>query len=261
MEMGTTQENLRADSLMVGSVEKAFRVLEAFTPTKKSFNLTELAAETGMNKSAAQRFTHSLEHLGYLVKDPVTKRYQLSVRLLERSAAYISSNPLIGRATPYLLHLSKETDETVSLSVLDESDIIFISRFINRNMIHTDVVNGTRLPGYCTAPGIAILAHLPRERAIKLMAGTERKQFTSFTTTDLDTLVAKLDRTVQQGYAIAVSEIFLGDISIAAPVFDVDGSPIGAINIAVPEARYSAEKAAAKFAPLLTAAARNASLG
>ena len=255
-----TRAHREEDGLMVGSVEKAFRTLEAFTTSKKSFNLTELAVETGMNKSAVQRFTHSLERLGYLIKDPATKRYQLSVRVLELSAAYVSSNALVARVTPYLLHLSKQTDETVSLSILDGRDIIFVSRFINRNMLHTDVVNGTRLPAYCTAPGIAILATLPRENAMAILERTERIKYTPFTTCELPDLIAKLDLTAQQGFATAISQMFIGDVSIAASVLDEAGLPLGAINIAVPEARYKPEEAIALCAPIVTAAARNASL-
>jgi IclR family transcriptional regulator, pca regulon regulatory protein len=38
---------------------------------------------TGLGKSAAQRFVHSLRTLGYLRKDEATKQYSLSPRVLE----------------------------------------------------------------------------------------------------------------------------------------------------------------------------------
>jgi len=253
-------ERLKGDSLMVGSVEKAFRILEVFTHSNKSLSLTDLSSLTGMNKSAVQRFAHSLERVGYLDKDPSTKRYRLSVRVMELSAAFVTSNDLISRVTPYLLHVSKETDETVSLSMLYGKDIIFLSRFMNRNMLHTDVVNGTRMPAYCTAPGIAMLSALPRERAVAILNGSDLKRYTAHTTCDVSALLRKLDVTRERGFATAISEYFLGDISIAAALLDALGEPIGAISVGVPDARYTAEAAIAKFAPIVMTAARNTSL-
>ncbi|MEQ9811314.1 MAG: IclR family transcriptional regulator [Azospirillaceae bacterium] len=254
------EERVKGDSLMVGSVEKAFRILEVFTQSNMSLSLTELSALTGMNKSAVQRFAHSLERMGYLVKDPATKRYRLSVRVLELSAAFVTSNDLISRVTPYLLHVSKETDETVSLSMLYDKDIIFLSRFMNRNMLHTDVVNGTRMPAYCTAPGVAMLAALPRQRAVAILNGSDLRRYTAHTTCDVSALIGKLDETKERGFATAISEYFLGDISIAAALLDASGEPVGAISVGVPDARYSPEAAMAKFAPIVMTAARNASL-
>ena len=44
----------------------------------------------------------------------------------------------------------------VSLSVLDGTEIVYVARLLSRHMVSTNVIVGTRLPAYCTAPGIAI---------------------------------------------------------------------------------------------------------
>lgn len=59
------------------------------------------------------------------------------------------------------MHLSKTTEETVNLAVRDDTDIVFVSRFMSRHVLDNDVIIGTRLLAYCTAPGIAILSCLP----------------------------------------------------------------------------------------------------
>jgi len=144
-----------ADPLMVRSVEKAFRVLEAFDGAHRSLSLAQIGASVGLDKSAAQRFTHTLNRLGYLKKDPVTKRFELSLRSLEMARHFISANPVIRQAMPYLLHLSRETEEAVNLTLPDGPDIVFAARFMSRHTLHTDVAVGTRLDaarlaGYAT---------------------------------------------------------------------------------------------------------------
>ncbi len=50
--------------LFVASVDKAFRILQTFSSGQQYLSLTELTQMTGMNKSAVQRFTYTLEALG-----------------------------------------------------------------------------------------------------------------------------------------------------------------------------------------------------
>jgi len=245
----------REDPLLVQSVEKAFQVLIAFDGTVHSIGLTQLSAKAGLDKSTAQRFTHTLTRLGYLRKDPNTKRFELTVKTLDLGYRYTRANPLINRALPYLLHISKSTEETVNLTVLDDTDIIFVSRFMSRHVLNNDVVIGTRMPAYCTAPGIAILSRLPSNEARHILKRSNLKAFTPYTTYRMDDLVKKLEISAAQGYATAFDEFYHGDLSIAAAILDQNRWPIGAINIAVSRTRFSPEEAVERFSPLVVAAA------
>src|SRR3954470_8209118 len=72
-----------ASPLFVQSVEKAMKVLTAFDGSKRQLSLSEIAVLAELDNSAAQRFTYTLSMLGYLVKDATTRKYELSVRLLD----------------------------------------------------------------------------------------------------------------------------------------------------------------------------------
>jgi len=249
----------RTDPLTVRSVEKAFRVLAAFNGPTPTMGLTELTAAVGLNKSSTQRFTHTLTKLGYLQKDPKTKRFELTVKTLDFGYFYTRANPLIHRALPYLLHLSKATEETVNLTVQDDTDIIFVSRFMSRHVLNNDVIIGTRMPAYCTAPGIAILSQLPLAEARDILNRSDLKAFTPHTTYRMEDLLEKLETTAVRGYATAFEEFFLGDLSIAAPILDQNRMPMGAINIAVSRARFSSVEAEKRFSPLVVTAAASIS--
>ena len=241
---------------MVSSVEKAFRVLSAFDDAHPTLSLTQLAATVELDKSAVQRFTHTLMQLGLLAKDPVTKRFELTSRTLEFGYRFTKSNNLVRRASPYLLHLSQETEETVNLTVLDAANIVFISRFQSRHVLNTDVMIGTSLPAYCTAPGIAILAKLPDSEIEGILAASDLRPVTPHTTWRKDDIMKKIERTREVGYGVAWDEYFLGDLSVAAAIMGPHGRPAGAISIAVSSARYDPATAEAKFAGLAVATAR-----
>ncbi|MDW6021847.1 IclR family transcriptional regulator C-terminal domain-containing protein [Mesorhizobium sp. BAC0120] len=247
------------DPLMVRSVEKAFRVLEAFDGANRSLSLAQICVNVGLDKSAAQRFTHTLNKLGYLQKDPVTKRFELSLRSLEMARHFITANPLVNQAMPYLLHLSRETEETVNLTLPHGTDIVFAARFMSRHMLNTDVVIGTRLPAFCTAPGRAILSRLPADEAVTLLERSPLQAFTPQTVHTVDALVARLHAARDAGYATTWGEFFPGDLSVAAAILDQAARPVAAVNIGVSSARYTPEKAEELFAPLVVAAARSIS--
>lgn len=242
-------------SLMVSSVEKAFRVLSAFDDAHPTLSLTQLASVVDLDKSAIQRFTYTLMRLGLLAKDPITKRFELTSRTLEFGYRFSKSNPLVRRAAPYLLHLSQETEETVNLTVLDDTNIVFISRFQSRHVLNADVVIGTSLPAFCTAPGIAILSRLPESEVSDILDRSDLRPITPRTTWNKADLLAKVEQARATGYAVAWNEYYLGDLSVAAAINGPRDRPLGAISIAVSAARYRPEEAESKFAGLALATA------
>ncbi len=243
------------DALMVNSVEKAFRVLSAFGRQHQTLNLSQVASETGMDVSAAQRFTHTLTKLGYLRKDAQTKRFELTAKTLDLGYHFVRSSRLLDRAMPYLMHLSKETEETVNLTVREETEIIFVSRFLSRHVLNTDVIIGTRMPAYATAPGIAMLSRLPEDEAMAIIDASDRRAYTPSTTWQREALREKLRQSAAQGYATAFEEVYIGDASIAAVVVDHHGRPEAAVNIATSTSRYSHEEVVSRFSSLVIAAA------
>lgn len=249
------------NALMVKSVEKAVRILGAFNNGQPTMSLAEVAALTGLDKSGAQRFTHTLVQLGLLRKDPDTKRFELTARVLEFGANYTRSNALVRAAGPYLLNLSKATEEAVSMTVLDDVNIVYIQRFVSRNMLTNDVIIGIRLPAYCTAPGLALLSGMPRSEALAIIERSDRKPITPKTKWEMDDVAEQLELTAENGYALVVDQIYLNDISVAVPIYGVNGRPIAAVSIGVSKLRCSPEEAGGRFAPLLVTVAEALSHG
>ncbi|GGE02053.1 transcriptional regulator, IclR family [Gemmobacter megaterium] len=257
--LNETPKAKRNDPLMVQSVAKAFRVLTVFDKGHGSLTLSQIAQLTDMDVSTAQRFTHTLTQLGYLRKDPVTRQFELSIKTLDLAYHYIRGSRLVDRAMPVLLHLSKETEEAVSLTVLDGTEIVFVSRYLSRRMLNTDVISGSRLPAYCTAPGRAILSRLPDAAVREILAQSDLLAHTPATPTDIDEILARIAEARRNGYAAAFDEIYHGDASVAAPIIGASGEVVGAVSMAVPLARMERAQFLETFPHLVTAAARGIS--
>ena len=244
-----------ASSLYVQSVEKAMKVLTAFDGSKRQLSLSEISSLTGFDMSAAQRFAYTLAALGYLFKDPDSRKYELSPRLLDFTYHYLTSNDLVSRATPYLQQLGSETEEATNLTVLDDTDIVFVLRIVSRNVFNAHVITGSRLPAYCTAPGLAILATLQDGEIDDILSRTNLVAHTAATVYQPRKIKERIVQIRKQGYAHTEDEYFVSDISTAAAITNAHGRGIGAVNIAVARSRWHADRDEKRFADLVISTA------
>jgi len=256
-----TRASQERDPLFNQSVEKAFAILEAFGGERRALNLSEVAAAVGMTKSSAQRCTHTLERLGYLRRDPHVRRWVLTPQSLTMAHAYLSGHQLIEQATTHLIDLNQASGESVSLSEPYETDMVFIARFPSHKRFFIHMPVGRRLPMYCTASGRAYLSGLAAAEAQKLVRRSPLKQYTPQTLTEPAEILKQIEAAREAGYAWADQEYYRGDITIAAPVFGDDGTPIASVNISAPASRWSLADLRAKLSSVLMETARACSSG
>jgi IclR family transcriptional regulator, pca regulon regulatory protein len=258
-----TPTNGSESGLFVASVEKAFRVLDLFKASQAELGLSEVAARSGIGKSAAQRFLYTLQMLGYLNQNPASKTFRLSSKLFELSASYIPEDLLRGKAEPILESANRRCEETLNLTILDGSEVTYILRFPSKHVVSVNLAVGTRLPAFCTAPGRILLAFADPKVVNTALAKPLLVRRTEFTETDPAELREILRQVRRQGYSFCNQEAFIGDISIAAPVMNRGGEVVAAVNVAVPYPRWSVAKAQRQLVPVIKEIARevSASLG
>jgi DNA-binding IclR family transcriptional regulator len=246
----------RSSSLFNQSLEKGLSVLLAFSPQRETMNLADIAAGCRMSKSAAQRFAFTLEALGYLRKDPVTKRYSLTAATLALGYRYLMVDRAVERANPFLLDLNRACGETVNFSEPDGSDMVYVGRFPAHRTTPVQMPLGRRLPMYCTSSGRAYLSCLTVAERTALLGASERVAYTPSTITDMTKLLALCAEADRRGYAYSSSEYYPGDLNVAAPVFDAAGRPLGAVNISAPSTRWTMPRMHRELAPLVIETAR-----
>ena len=211
------------DRLFVGSVAKSFQILELLCASGRGLTLMELAERSGLGKSACQRAAHTLRVLGYLSQHPDSRAYSLSYRMLELTHTVLAEDRVRMASLPHLEALSHACGETVNLTRLAGTEVVFIARFPSRHSVSVDLHIGSRLPAYCTAPGRAILSRLPDDEAKRLIAASDRKALTPNTVTDPRRLWSLLLEARKRGFALNNQESQIGDVAIGAPLLDRGG--------------------------------------
>lgn len=240
----------------VSSVEKAFQILRAFEARERSLSLTEISELTGLDKSSVQRFTYTLTALGYLHKDAEARRYTISPRIMSLGMIYLRTDALVARARHQLYELNKALDATANMTVLDDTDVMYVVRYPGRKVVTVDVVLGMRRPAFCTASGRAILSTMSDEDVMRILDRSKLTAYTEHTKTTPEAIMAEVRKARMLGFALTEQETSIGDISIAAPVRKADGSSTAAVNLSVSSADWKGADAALKFGPVIVDAAR-----
>jgi len=227
---------------VVQSLAKGFRVLEAFGPAEPELTLAEVARRAGLDNATAFRLLNTLVMLGYVARAPGGRAFRLSLKVLELGFNAIARMELRESVRPVLRSLVGEVNEAASVAVLDGPEVVYIER-VQAGMVRlgVDVRVGSRIPAYCSAVGLAILAYLPRAEQARILGLGPRVKLTPRTVTDTKDILARLARVQKQGYVVVDQEVTSGLRALSAPVLDVDGHPIAAVSVVAPVLRMPLE--------------------
>ena len=249
----------RSELLFNQSLEKGLAVLRAFSAQHRTMTLAEVAEQTSITKSSAQRMIYTLEALGYVCKHPKTRRYQLTPKVMEVGYNYLSADILVDVANPFLSELANITGETVNLTEPYGQEMVYVARFVSSKFIPIHMPIGSRIPMYCTASGRSYLSALPAGQARSQLEATELVARTPHTITSVDAILQVLETIREKGYACNVEELFLGDMTIAAPILNNQGMPVAAVHVVAPTSRWEQEEAEKRLGTLVLECARSIS--
>jgi IclR family transcriptional regulator, acetate operon repressor len=233
----------------VQSLERAFTLLELMAEEGGEVPLSRLAIGSGLPLSTIHRLIRTLVARGYVRQLP-SRRYVLGPRLIHLGES--SSRALGTWALPHLTDLVDSTGETANMAMLDGDRVVYVAQAPSRHSMRMFTEVGRRVHLHCTGVGKALLAQLPRATARELLERTGMPRRTPRTITDVDDLMAELDRTSRQGYAVDDGEQEAGVRCVAVPVLGGPGQT--ALSVSGPEGRVTMD-AVPEVAELLRATA------
>lgn len=213
------------------SLERGLAVIRAFDAEHRELGLSDVARLTGLSRAAARRFLLTLVSLGYV--HHADGRFSLRPRVLELGYAYLSGLSLPDVAQPHMEALVAVVNESSSISVLDDTEIVYVARVPTRRIMSITLAVGTRLPAFATSMGRVLLAALPEVELEERLARLDFSPRTAYTVGDAETLRTILARVREEGYAAVDQELEEGLRSLAVPIRDSSGAAIAALNVSV----------------------------
>ncbi|HUG61917.1 MAG TPA: IclR family transcriptional regulator [Methylomirabilota bacterium] len=215
------------------SLTKVVRVMECFSPTRRSLSLAEICAMTGYPRSTTHRLLAAMREVGFVEQDRGRDDYRLGLRLFEFGNIVLANLELNREGRPIVDALHRLTGRTVHLAVFDGLRAVVVQRTepaVDGRMAATIVENS---PAYCTSVGKAILAFQPPE-AVQRVIDAGLRRFTETTITDPALLEAELALTRERGYAVDEGEHQPGLRCVGAPIRDQAGAVFASISISAP---------------------------
>lgn len=234
---------------IIGSLAKGLRVLEAFGAEHPRLSIAETADRTGLDRATARRCLLTLHAEGYADYDG--KFFTLTPRVLRLGMGALAALPLAQLVQPWLDQLSERIGQSTSVSILDETEIVYLARAAQRRVMSIGLLPGSRLPAHCTSMGRVLLAALPGPEARAVIDASDLSPRTPFSRTDPEEILAEIGRVRAQGYALIDQEVELGLRSLAVPLISARGRVVAALNTGVAAVQAEPDALAALYLPAL----------
>lgn len=234
-----------------GSLPKGLAIIDALAAHPEPAGVTELARQLQMAKSGVHRLLRILCDLGW-VREADHGRYECTLKVWEVGMRVADRLDLRALAAPPMRTLAALTQETVHLSLLQGSDVLYLDKIDSPQPVRAYTRIGGRAPAACVATGKALLAWADAEQVAR--AGRALQAYTPKTLANTAELVAELERVRAQGYAVNRGEWRATVCGLAAPVFDARGAVVAALGISGPADRLTQRTLRGFAAPVIDAA-------
>lgn len=215
------------------SINRALKLLLAFTPNNSPMGTTQLSEIAGLHISTTSRLLKVLLENDFLQLDPKTKEYSLgrSILLLSKALTNSLKSQVIVIAKPYVDKLCERIGETFSLEVMAGNTTTLSYSVNGWQPIQISFGVGDRLPIHVAAGAKAILA-FSKPEVVDSLLSHKLKKFTDNTITDVNALKKQLKKIRKVGVAFDRGERDKDIYAIGAPIFDFSGKPIAALVMA-----------------------------
>lgn len=241
----------------IQSLERGLAVIDSFSRDRQTQTLSEVAQHAGLTRATARRILLTLSELGYVSQNG--RGFSLTPKVLDLGYSFLSSFRVVELAQQPMERLVHEVKESSSMSILDDTEIVYVARVPTTRIMTIALALGSRLPAYPTSMGRVMLAGLPDERIDEYLARVDLDRLTPHTITSEAEFRLKLEEIRAQGYALVDQELEEGVRSIAAPITNSRGDVIAAMNISCHAARVTVSRMKSEFRPRLLATAQEIS--
>ncbi|WP_226532486.1 IclR family transcriptional regulator [Microbacterium paraoxydans] len=203
-----------AEPTLIGSVQRALRLIDIVANSPRPLPAKMLAAITGLTPGTTYNLVRTLIHEGYLNAEP--DGLVLGSRFPAFQQQVDSRGVFLARVRAAL----RDVTEVVGATA-------YLSRFHDGEMHLVDIVDAVRNPrvelwvglqssAHATALGKQILADLPDDERLDYLSRHRLEELTPRTISDRRTLLTQLEHS--PGWAVDEEEYAIGATCVAVPV-------------------------------------------
>ncbi|MGH9842867.1 MAG: IclR family transcriptional regulator [Blastocatellia bacterium] len=222
------------------AIGRALDILEYFSDSETTLNLTEIVQLSGIPEASLFRILLTLEHHRYLQRNP-DGTYKMAPKVLF-GTLYEHAENIRRKVHPLLINLNQRFDETVSLSYLFGDKIQVIDVLEAFKEVRATNTLGKLLPPHCSSMAKTITAFQPADRIDRIIQVYGLVRFTENTIVDRLALLKEYEKIRGNGWSMEREESSVGICCFGAPVFNQKQHVIAAISVMCPLIRITPER-------------------
>lgn len=230
----------RGQTSAVKSLERGLDILEYVANCPEPPSFSQLLAGLGIPRSSLFHLLTNLLSRNFLERDPRSERYRLGAAAFE-IARKVQRPSLGDRIRPFLDRLSLEVSETCGFYVQVGDSVEVVASAISTQALSYTMKVGMNAPLYAVSAGKIVLAELRPEELSQYLARVRFAPVTPHTVRSRSRLKKEIQTVKAMGFAYSREEFTLGITAIATAVRS-ETKFHGAINLAVPTARFTPDR-------------------
>ena len=229
-------------------------MLQQFSASAPEWGVGELAAATGLPKGTISKILATFQEHGYVLQDPVTRRYRLGPAFLVAGRIAEAGLDVARLAVPLLRRVTQISGETSVLMVRAGWRSLCAAKVDSPHPVRMAAEVGRYASLHSGASNKPILAHMPEAEIMAYLDSPYFIRRGPRTITDRHQLLANLAAIRERGYAESDSEVEPDIQAYGAAVFDASGRVVGAVSVVGPRQRLARQPAGTLVAAVQAAA-------
>lgn len=246
------------DRYLVPGLMRGLNVLKLFSPERPNLSLRDIADALGVTRSAAFRTVYTLVETGCLLHDERLQTYALGPGVLRLTYGYVATREIVEIAQPELERLRDRTGWSAHMGVLEGTSVLYVLRAPARDAGTSIVQVGSRLPARSITLGRVLLADLADAEIIERFR-SERPGAAKGKGPSLPGILDQVKGDRKAEVVWHLGDFEAGVASAAAPIRDLTGKVVAAINLTSAQAPRPEQRASGAISEDLLATAQRIS--
>lgn len=223
-----------AATATLSTVDRAMRILHAFSPEDSELSVGDLSRRLGIHKSIVSRTVSSLRRWRLLEQDPETRRVRIGIGAFQLGALFLDRQPIHRVALPHLGVLVERIRHSAHIAVLDPPQLLVVASVESPQALRVILRVGERRYLHATAAGKVLLAFAAPSLLDDVARATGLPRLTEKTLTSPAALRRELAAVRAEGIAWNREESTRGAAAVAAPLFGAGGQIAAALSAVFP---------------------------